>query len=133
MKTRDDAVRGWVRKAESDLTAMRSCMDGGALDAACFHAQQAAEKLLKAYLTAFDVRFPFVHNLEQLVDICASRDSRFNEVREAAQRLTPYAVELRYDDDFWPSAEIAQRATRNAGTIKDFLMARLPDSVRPSP
>jgi HEPN domain-containing protein len=29
-----------------------------ALDTACFHAQQAAEKCLKAYLTAYAIDFP---------------------------------------------------------------------------
>lgn len=40
MKAKIDAVTGWLRKAESDLTALRFCAAGGAaLDAACFHAQ----------------------------------------------------------------------------------------------
>jgi HEPN domain-containing protein len=132
MKTKDDAVRGWVRKAQSDLTAMRSCRDGGALDAACFHAQQAAEKILKAYLTACDIRFPFVHNLEQLADLCGSRDPQFSEIRDPAQRLTPYAVQLRYDDDFWPTEDIVERAMRNAETIIDFVTVRLPETCRVS-
>ncbi len=127
MKTRTDAVCGWVRKAESDLTAMRSCSEGGALDAACFHAQQAAEKFLKAYLTAFDLRFPFVHNLEQLSDICAERDADFREIKGMAQELTPYAVELRYDDEFWPTRETTEAASRNACRIQAFIMPRLPE------
>lgn len=130
MKTKADAVRGWVRKAESDLTAMRSCSDGGALDAACFHAQQAVEKLLKAYLTAFDLRFPFVHNLEQLSDICAERDSAFREIKEISQELTPYAVELRYDDEFWPTRETTEAAALNACRIRAFIMPRLPEECR---
>jgi HEPN domain-containing protein len=47
MKEKPDLVRGWVRKAESDLIAMRASAEAGASDAACFHAQQAAEKYLK--------------------------------------------------------------------------------------
>ncbi len=51
MKEKNDLVLGWVRKAGSDLVAMDASLKAGALDAACFHAQQAAEKYLKAYLT----------------------------------------------------------------------------------
>ncbi|MBI2442051.1 MAG: HEPN domain-containing protein [Lentisphaerae bacterium] len=101
-------------------------MDAGALDAVCFHAQQAAEKLLKAYLTAFDVHFPFVHNLEQLVDICADHDETFGEIRETAQRLTPFAVGARYDEDFWPALNTAREAARQAGKIRAFVLSKLP-------
>lgn len=33
-----------------------------------FHAQQAAEKLLKALLAAAQVEFPFTHRLEELIE-----------------------------------------------------------------
>ena len=50
MKERADLVRGWLRKAASDAVAMDASLNAGALDAACFHAQQTAEKYLKAFL-----------------------------------------------------------------------------------
>jgi len=54
------------------------CLDAGqALDTACFHAQQAAEKYIKAYLTAHEIDFPFSHNLEKLIEMCAQRDPSF--------------------------------------------------------
>ena len=101
MKSRLDLVRGFVRKAESDLDNAAMCMAAGrALDTVCFHSQQAAEKMLKAYLTAHSIDFPFLHNLEKLIDLCASRDAGFAEIKGLAGGLTPYAVELRYDHDF---------------------------------
>ena len=63
MKEKPDLVRGWVGKAESDLTAMRASAEAGASDAACFHAQQAAEKYLKAYLAQRDCLIPQTHDL----------------------------------------------------------------------
>ncbi len=69
MKTQADLVKGWLRKADSDLTNAGLCIEREqALDTACFHAQQAAEKCLKAYLTAYAIDFPFVHNLEKLIE-----------------------------------------------------------------
>jgi HEPN domain-containing protein len=53
MKTQADLVKGWLLKAQGDLVACRLCVEmGRALDAACFHAQQAGEKALQAFLTA---------------------------------------------------------------------------------
>jgi len=61
MKSRADLVRGWLRKAGSDLENVRLCLAAGqALDTACFHAQQAVEKSLKAYLRAAEEIYAFV-------------------------------------------------------------------------
>lgn len=51
MKTPADLAKGWLLKAASDLAAARACVAGAvALDVACFHCQQAAEKSVKAFL-----------------------------------------------------------------------------------
>jgi HEPN domain-containing protein len=44
MKEKADLVRGWLRKAASDVVSMEATLGAGSLDGACFHAQQAAEK-----------------------------------------------------------------------------------------
>jgi len=132
MKRKADLVQGWLRKAESDLTNSGMCLDAGqALDTACFHAQQAAEKYLKAHLTAHEIDFPFIHNLEKLVELCAQRDPSFLDLKVLSQELTPYAVELRYDDEFWPAIEIARQALDAALEIKRFVIDRLPDEMKP--
>jgi HEPN domain-containing protein len=132
MKTKADLVSGWLLKAESDLTNARMCLAAGqALDTACFHAQQAAEKYIKAYLTAHELDFPFIHNLEKLVELCAQLDPSFLSIKTLSQELTPYAVELRYDDEFWPSVETAREALDAALAIKSFVMDRLPPEIKP--
>ena len=133
MKDHDDLARGWWRKGDSDLDNARMCVDAGrALDTACFHAQQAAEKYLKAYLSLKQVNFPYLHNLAALVEICKGEDDTFGEMRDAAETLTPYAVEARYDDDFWPDLETTLKATRLAGEIGAFILARMPVAFRES-
>jgi HEPN domain-containing protein len=132
MKTAADVVKGWLLKAESDLTNARICVAAGqALDTACFHAQQAAEKFLKAYLIAYGIDFPFIHNLEKLIELGAQHDPAFLSIKALGQELTPYAVELRYDDEFWPSAETARQALDAALAIKGFVMERLPPEMKP--
>ena len=133
MKNNEDLARGWWRKGDSDLANARMCVDAGrALDTACFHAQQAAEKYLKSYLSLKQVDFPFLHNLAALVEMCRSEDETFGQIRGPAESLTPYAVEARYDEDFWPDVETAREAARQAGEIREFILSRLPDSFRQS-
>jgi hypothetical protein len=48
-----------------------------------------------------------------------------------SQELTPYAVELRYDDEFWPSVDTAREALDAALAIKSFVMDRLSTEIKP--
>jgi HEPN domain-containing protein len=129
MKKKSDLVRSWLRKAGSDVTAADATLGAGALDAACFHAQQAAEKYLKAFLNNARVGFPFTHNLTKLVELCAQVDSSFASLTPTVEPLTPYAVELRYDDEFWPDKKTARAACESALTVRDFVLARLPTEI----
>ena len=133
MKTKADLVKGWLLKAKSDIANAEMCLASNqALDTACFHAQQAAERSLKAYLIANDLDFPFIHNLEKLLELCAQNDETFLTLKLLCQELTPYAVGLRYDNEFWPSAETAQEALNAALTIKGFVDERLGLEMKPS-
>ena len=131
MKSQADLVKSWLRKAGSDLANARLCLAAKeALDTVCFHAQQAAEKYLKAYLTANQIDFPPLHNLEKLTDLCLKKDGTFATLKTAAQNLTPYAVQSRYDDDFWPSYDTANEAVHFTMEIKDFVLQRLPKELQ---
>ncbi|MEK7751787.1 MAG: HEPN domain-containing protein [Acidobacteriota bacterium] len=125
MKEKPDLVRGWVRKAESDLIAMRASAEAGASDAACFHAQQAAEKFLKGYLAHRDCAIPPTHNLLKLIARCAETDPSFLELANVAEILTPFAVEVRYDMDFWPEPDAVAQARDAAEAIREFVSGRL--------
>lgn len=55
MKDNSDVANDWLRKAESDFAGAQLCLDRNvALDNACFHCQQAAERSLKAWLIAHE-------------------------------------------------------------------------------
>lgn len=65
-------VAEWVQKAEGDFaTAQRELRARRApnYDAACFHAQQCAEKYLKARLQEEAIAFSRTHNLPSLLDL----------------------------------------------------------------
>lgn len=62
-----------------------------------FHAQQAAEKLLKAALAARGVRYPHTHRLGDLLDLAREQGVMVPEEFESLHRLTPFAVEYRYE------------------------------------
>ena len=65
----------WIAKAEADYRmAAReiAATDSPSWDGVCFHAQQSAEKYIKAVLQERDVAFPRIHDLRKLVDLMSS-------------------------------------------------------------
>jgi HEPN domain-containing protein len=77
MRDPAELCAGLLRKARNDSLAMEASLTAGALDAACFHAQQMVEKGLKAFLAHCAVAFPYTHNLAKLIDACARIDPAF--------------------------------------------------------
>jgi HEPN domain-containing protein len=63
---------------------------------AVYHAHQAAEKSMKAYLTARGASFRRTHDLVELLGQCRSSDGGFTQFAAGAQTLTPYASRFRY-------------------------------------
>jgi HEPN domain-containing protein len=132
MKDAAELCRGLLRKAHSDRIAMEASLAAEALDAACFHAQQMCEKCLKAFLAFQGRAFPYTHNLTKLVEMAAGVDATFRSLLPIVASLTPYAVELRYDDSFWPSRQVAEEAQTSALTVLRFVLERLPSDIRES-
>ncbi|HEY2726586.1 MAG TPA: HEPN domain-containing protein, partial [Parafilimonas sp.] len=62
----------WFKKAENDLLVIKNNLSADEIpfDACCFHAQQAAEKYLKAYLVSKQIHFPKTHDLQSLLNLC---------------------------------------------------------------
>ena len=89
-----------LRLARRDHQTFCILLDSGraALAPICFHAQQAAEKALKAVLTVQQRDFPRTHSLSELARLV--QDSGLAPPCNAADylRLAPFAVEFRYDE-----------------------------------
>ena len=90
------SAEDWLRYAKSDLELARiEKPEGVLLENLCFHAQQAAEKTLKAVLIFLEIDFPRTHNIRTLLDLLSEAVDVPQEVEESAI-LTDYAVESRY-------------------------------------
>ena len=65
-------------------------------DAACFHAQQCAEKYLKAILQEQSLPFGRSHNLIALLELLLAHDREWENARAHLEVLSVYAVTIRY-------------------------------------
>jgi HEPN domain-containing protein len=91
---------------------------------ACFHAQQCAEKYMKALLAFKDVRFPFTHDLNVLNAKCVAAEIEINVEKKWLDLLSAYAVAARYERER-PSLEDAQEALAIAVAVRKFARAYL--------
>ncbi len=64
-----------------------------------FHAQQAAEKALKALLIRHQVKFRKTHDLGKLLDLAEPIAPGVRQELADIRALTPYAVDVRYPSD----------------------------------
>jgi HEPN domain-containing protein len=120
----------WVEKAEADLvTAQRELRARRApnYDAACFHAQQTAEKYLKAFLQENGAAIPFTHNLTDLLQLCLRFDASFQTIDLDLRSLNGYAVRFRYPGEIATRVE-AKDAVKAASNVRKFTRMKLDQS-----
>jgi len=89
----------WVSKAEADFaTVERECRarKHPNYDGACFHAQQCAEKYLKARLCEAGISFTKVHDLVALLDQVLAVKPLWETFREDLAFLSDFAVTFHY-------------------------------------
>jgi HEPN domain-containing protein len=117
----NEKVKLWLIKAFEDYFSMKSLIGSSLMEyitsIVCFHAQQMVEKLLKAFLTYHNVKFPKTHNLEILMEKCLELDEEFQKIR--FKNLSMYAVEIRYPEEFYiPSIEERNECVEIALQVK---------------
>ncbi len=110
-------AREWVRKAEADRKAAHRALqdsrkDPDQAEIACFHAQQCAEKYLKALLADAGSPIPRIHDLRALSRLLKARRFPATRLEERLRALNQYAVEVRYPGNSATPAE-ARRAIRS--------------------
>ena len=127
-----DLARGWLLKAQSDLAdARRTVESEGPYDTACFHAQQAIEKSFKAVLAYFGDPIPRTHDLQKLAERATGLAPGLRLDEDGLSEITPFAVQLRYDPEFWPDRETASHALDVAEETLRGVIENLPTPAHP--
>jgi HEPN domain-containing protein len=106
-------AQGWIEKADHDLINAEYVLtlsDNCPTDTVCFHAQQRAEKCLKALLIFREVDFPGTHDLVVLINLLGGAKTLCLRI-EDVQPLNRYSVETRYPGE-WGKIDVEE--ARNA-------------------
>jgi HEPN domain-containing protein len=98
-------------------------------DIVCFHAQQCAEKALKAFLMLHGAPYQKTHEIGQLLLLCQAIDPGLVQMLDEIRNLSPYAVEIRYENPEWPERDEAEAAVSLAqkafGVVQEKLSGQL--------
>lgn len=120
-------VKEWLQNAEEDLRLarhafkLRSAVPHKLI---AYHAQQCAEKCLKAYLVYKEIDFPFTHNISLLIELLPPSAEWSNSLWTASI-LSSYAVTARYPGKGRVTKREAIRAVSVAETVRRTIVKAL--------
>lgn len=120
-------VRQWIEYAEEDLRLAKYALK---IKSSCpykliaYHAQQCAEKYLKAFLALKKVDFPYTHNIALLIELC-SHHAYWTKQLQGAETLTPYAITARYPGKYGVVKKDAVQAVKIAANVKKIVRKAL--------
>ncbi len=124
-----EIARQWFAKAMNDLLNADNNLRSETVpyDTVCYHCQQAAEKLLKAFLVGNGKEYPFSHDLLLILEKIIPLRAETESLRDSLSILMPYAVEIRYPDDWYmPSADDAEEAREAINKVLAWLENAMP-------
>ena len=110
----------WIEKAEGDFATANKKIrvrKSPNYDAVCFHAQQCAEKCLKALLQKLDLPFSKTHHLIALLDLLLPAYPALELFRPDLQKLNAYSVSIRYPGET-ADKDVARDALKLANRIR---------------
>lgn len=90
MSSRESNFSAWLRKADHDLLNIENNLAAKDIpwDTVCFHAQQAVEKILKAFLSYHGCDLSRTHDLVALLAQCVEHESNLRELETDCRKLT---------------------------------------------
>lgn len=132
--TRIVDTKAWLSKAAVDLRAAEHdrTAEPPITEDIVFHAQQLAEKSLKAFLCWHDAPFRKTHNLIEVGEACAAIDGSLEPLLKRAAVLTEYAWKYRYPGEMeTPPVSEADEMISIATAAYKAVLARLPKETHP--
>jgi HEPN domain-containing protein len=128
MRDPDSNYSVWLAKAENDLLNIRNNLKANDIpwDTVCFHAQQAAEKLLKEFLVRHGRAPSRTHDLVALLARCLELEAGLAILEDDCHQLTYYAVGSRYPDDlFEPTRREGMAMVASAERVRESILQLL--------
>lgn len=116
----EEEGKRWLEQGEEDLKWASDLCQRGGYYLACFLSQQAAEKVLKAFLYAKGEELMIGHSIERLSRLAGGYDEEFIKGRESWRILDGYYIPPRYPNAFpenIPARVYTEKAAKEAVSL----------------
>ena len=123
-----ELVNEWMRFAQMDYDTalhLHNSMTPEPFEIVCFHCQQSAEKALKTLLAAFDKEIPRIHNLSVLAEQIGAFLDLPEDILDAGEYLTSYAVTVRYPLELGIEPFHVEKAINYAENVLSWVKSKL--------
>ncbi|MCI0513782.1 HEPN domain-containing protein [candidate division KSB1 bacterium] len=113
------SAQDWLARSKGDLAlAQIQLPEDAFFEDLCYHAQQAAEKAIKAIYVQQKLKFNYIHDLAELLNGLKNKGIEIPPEIEAAAELTIFAWEARYPGPVEPvTEEEYQQAIKMASVV----------------
>ena len=91
------------------------------IEIACYHCQQSVEKALKAFLSYHNVKFRYIHDLEDLCNDCQKIDMSFSTLQKECKMLNKYVTQTRYSRNYLLTEHQMNQAIKFAEKILNIV------------
>jgi len=116
----------WISMGDEELDTARILIENnGSFRTIGFHCQQAVEKFLKAFLIYSERKFPKIHDLTELYNLCANVDSSIQLDLHYLINLTEYAVEIRYTVNPKIEEESLYSGYNYVNTVRAIILSKI--------
>lgn len=129
----DEVVLEWIKFSDMDLLTAKhlyETMHPRPLEIVCYHSQQSAEKMLKAFLIYSGIKPAKTHDLEFLRNACEQFDGSFTEIAMACVRLNDYSSQPRYPMEIEITDGDVFLALQDSNKVSEFIKEKLEASYR---
>jgi len=125
-----DETRKWLEYADENLRSAKVLLDNGLFNPCLQNAQQAVEKMLKALLVEFTIKFKKTHSINELVMLLAQNHLDINLGEEERELLDSIYLPSKYPfgnilPDFEPDDQICKNCIAIARRVKKSVLALL--------
>jgi len=120
-------AKDFIELAEFDLETIKriTSFHPPLVEVVCFHAQQAAEKYLKALLLLTDGKLEKTHDLKLLCEFCEDNGIKTEGILKACIRLTDHAIKNRYEKGIGLVEDDMNLAIKDCENVKEFVLSRI--------
>lgn len=125
-----DETKKWLEYADENLASAKVLLDSELFNPCLQNAQQAVEKMLKALLIEFSIKFKKTHSINQLVTMLAENHLDIDLTEEQQDLLDSIYLPSKYPfgsvlPDFEPDEKICKKCISIADRVRESVLSLL--------